>query len=532
VPGSVEATVPGAARRALSGRALAAIAVVAIGISLRVLGIAWGLPDRTFPGERPFHPDEANTVQQVLAYAGDAIPGWFGWGGVLYFRTGYLLHSAVDTLRDVPAESEAATLLVALRLLNLVASLAAAGFVAWQAAMLAGRHAAPVAAGLLLFFPGHVLASHFARADVLMTAFCAAALALSSKAARTRSLRMLAVASAAAGLATATMIWGAAAFVAVAIAAIEGTQAPRLRALPLRALWIAAAGIGGYALGSIESFLHWEIYRSAFAEMFGRHGSSAWSPPLPFVTTVSLYAFGTAAVASAWVGVAVLVRERRPGSATLVGYFAVGFVALGVKTGDMMRYLLFLSPAMAVCAAVGLDWIARTLASRFGEARARTLSYGAGLALTLQLSASYVLPMQLVEDPRDQAGRWLVDHASPRAKVGVTRSFHGDNTYLPRFPQDHGLRLLPLMLRPNFDASRYIDLNLDYIATTDYALGHARGETAPEFLKALFHGDRHREVARFAPAWEPLSLPAGLGLTRPGDLLYVRSTFFVFEKQR
>ena len=137
-------------------------------------------------------------------------------------------------------------------------------------------------------------------------------------------------------------------------------------------------------------------------------------------------------------------------------------------------------------------------------------------------------PLQFSEDPRDRAGRWLAEHAPAGARVGITLSFHGDRTYAPRLPEGHRLRVEGLMLRPDFDA---VDARLEYIATSDFARERAEGPTAPGLMRALFNEKRYQMVASFAPALRPFSLPDWLGCLRPGDLLYVRPTLYVFERR-
>jgi hypothetical protein len=182
---------------------------------------------------------------------------------------------------------------------------------------------------------------------------------------------------------------------------------------------------------------------------------------------------------------------------------------------------------MALAAAAALSAAMRALAGR--RARVATAAaLGLTAALSLQLSLTYVWPLQFSEDPRDRAGRWLAEHAPAGARVGFTRSFHGDHTYAPRIPEGHQLRVEGLMLRHDFDA---VDARLEYIATSDFARERAEGPTAPGLMRALFNEKRYRMVARFDPALRPLSLPDRLGWLRPGDLLYVRPTLYVFERR-
>jgi hypothetical protein len=84
------------------------------------------------------------------------------------------------------------------------------------------------------------------------------------------------------------------------------------------------------------------------------------------------------------------------------------------------------------------------------------------------------------------------------------------------------------MLRHDFDAG---DARLDYIATSDFARERAEGPTAPGLMRALFNEKRYRLVASFPPALRPFSLPDRLGCLRPGDLLYVQPTLYVFERR-
>jgi len=151
---------------------------------------------------------------------------------------------------------------------------------------------------------------------------------------------------------------------------------------------------------------------------------------------------------------------------------------------------------------------------------------------TLQLSATYVLEMVHGIGPRERIGRELADRARPGAIVGVTQSFYGDHTYAPRFPPDHQLRLVPLLLREDSDASGYLQRPLDYVATSDFARGHARSASAREFFRALDDSGRFRPVLAASPHTPPLRLADWLGARPPGDLLYLQSGFAIYESVR
>ena len=113
----------------------------------------------------------------------------------------------------------------------------------------------------------------------------------------------------------------------------------------------------------------------------------------------------------------------------------------------------------------------------------------------------------------------------------MTTSYIYDWTYAPRVPVEAKLRQISLMVRSKNDSSSYLDLGLDWIAISDYALLHARGETAPQFFQDLFSGENYRLARTEAAPRPPLSIPLALGFRPPGDLHYVMPTFYVFRRE-
>lgn len=507
--------------------------VLAIGLALRLLGIGWGLPGEIAPDDPPIHPDEA------VAWAGavdlHTRPGAFTfiYGGALYMRSAHAARLAVRALAPGSGLAEYRRTLVVLRVLGVLAGVSTAVLIAWIAWQLGGSIAALGAAALFLSFPNHVLASHYARPNVLMTLFSTIALACAFGVARGGSRRMLVAGAVAAGLATATLLSGLVGFLPLWVASFE--HRPRgcsSRRVGGAALWIAGGGILGYALGSIESLVYWDAFRAGLERAVSTHqGGALFRPPVRLLTSAAFHGFGVPAAVAGYLGLAYFLWRRKPGMLTLASYGLFGFLLLGRAGGEMMRQLVFLAPVFAVAASVGLTALVARVSP--GPRRQR-VSLGVAQAVlvlfTLQLSAGYVLPMQVGQDPRHRAGRWLLAHTPAGSTIGTTHSFQGDSTYSPRVPPGSGRRFAPLMLRRNFDASSYLDRDLDYVVTSDFARQHASGPTARGFFARLFGEDDYRLVARIEPMWSPLSIAGRFGPRVPPDLLYVRPTFFVFER--
>ncbi|MFP8880830.1 MAG: hypothetical protein VCE43_16035, partial [Myxococcota bacterium] len=381
---------------------------------------------------------------------------------------------------------------------------------------------------LLACFPNHVLASHYARPDILMTFLCSASLACACSLGAFGRMRQLGLGSILAGLAIATSSWGFITIPSLAVAWLLQRRTLGLSSLVALPLLVAL----GYSLGSFESFLFWDAFGDGFVRATEMH-EVRFHFPTRLLTTVSFYAFGSVASFFAWAGLAGMLARRRQTDWIIAIYLIAGGLMLSRMGSEMIRYLLFLSPAVAIAAAASAIAAARALPFAGLPAAAREVVCVSVVVLfTLQLSATYVLAMGLREDPRYQIGSLLTAQAKPGATVGITQSFYGDKSYSPRFAPGHRLRIVPLMLRADTDASGYLERPLDYVATSDFASDHARGEFAHEFFRTL------RESGRFHPSLEvgavtpPLRIAGWFGGTRPGDLMYVQSSLIVYEAAR
>jgi MFS family permease len=485
------------------------------------------------PGEPPIHPDEVYPIVYGSTLYGNPGAMHFSWGGAFYFRIGFLAQHLVAALPTSTGAHGPATSILLLRGLSVVLGLLTALLVARIGLRMYGRSVALVAAALLLCFPAHVLECHYARPGAPLTFLVTAALATACGFVRSGRWSLLFSASVLTGLAGAIQLWGFFALAATTVAAAERgwgiSPAERGRFGLVAAVGIAAGTLVGYVAGSFESLL----FPDAFLAGLARGNRMAASPglhlPVAYATTISAYAFGSIAALASWCGLLLLVKKRRPGSLALVAYVVAGWSALGRIESEMMRYLLALSPVVALAAALALVELGRALSIRPAVRVGVSLL---AVVFTFQLSLAYVLPMQIAEDPRYIAGRWLVERVPQGSRVGVTRSFSGDNTYGPRLQPGHGLRMVPLSLRGKVDSARLLGLAPDYIATSDYAIEHTSRPGGSKFFRALTTGDRYELVASFGPPWQPVCIPDWLGSRRPPDLLYVRSAFHVYARRR
>ena len=513
--------------------------ILLLALTLRVLGLFWGLPGDAGHNRAPYHPDEHEAYFEAENLYSAPTEMTFVKGGAFYIRTGWLARRGVERFVGLEDSRGFAWTVVVLRVLSVVAGIGCVALVYLIGLRVGGERVGLVAAALLAVSPGSVLDSHYARPDVVMACLSAAALLLALRA-RTGARTALGFGGACAGLATATILSGVAGFAPLLAVVVQRFRASRGEsASPSAALRdIGAVSVGaaaGYAFGNFEALLFPDAFIAGLGAANDTHQGGGYALPWKLVFTTAPYAFGSVTALAGWLGFARLCRRREDVDVPLIAHFVFAWLLLGRVGGDMMRHLEIVAPLFAILAAVALDSLGRRAAKLAGgRARVAAAVQIAAGVFAAQLSVSYVWPMQFDEDPRRELGAFMAEAVPRGSTIGVTASFHGDQTYSPRPPDSFdtaGYEIGGLMLRSDFDANDYLSMRLDFIATSEYARQHAAGPSAEAFVKALFAGERYGMIASAGPPFEPpIRVASALGLRLPSDLHYVRSTFYLFER--
>jgi len=376
---------------------------VLLGAALRLYPIWFGLP---YAQARP---DETASLGRAVAIlAGDTNPHFFHWPSLtLYLFAGLItVAGAVTAPLDFSGYALIARTSVALAGTVTILVLAR---LTWRVTADAGT--ATVAALLLAIAPLHVRESHFAMTDVLMTLFATAALGLLVEAAETPSLKTLALAGLAGGLATSTKYSAAPLLLSVFVADL------RTRAI---AVYITAFAFA-FTAGTPYSLLDFQTFRTDFifisqhlasehvAGSLGRGWTSHLVRSLPYGMGIPAF---IAAVAG---GLLVLTRHRRRAMPIVV--FALAFLlAIGSGRTVFFRYILPLIPLACLAAAVALRSIAgpwgRFLPVRYASVTLTSVIVAlvAGVPLANSVRMDVLLGRT---DSRVLASEWLVPQLRP-----------------------------------------------------------------------------------------------------------------------
>jgi len=400
-----------------------------------------------------FNSDEAVYSGQAAALIGDETMSQF----FSVFRAHpLLLQTMLGGLFEVVGVSDlAARLLVALTFG--VGSVVLTYMLAYR---LYGQRVAIVAAAILAVLPYHVLVSRQVLLDPAFGFFVILSLWFVARGTDDQTGRWMIGAALAAALATATKEVAVLLFVVVAsFIIISGLwrrfPSGRFRRLAV-SLVLFATIVAPFPLtrvflapGSGSSYLLWQFTRPAnhdetyFLQVLGQFG-------------------GIAFVALAVLGIVVMLyrlRLRAEGDLLILLWLIVFFGFFQIWRIKLFSYLMVVVPALAVCAAVGLDAAARWLADTVPRFRAKRAAWAAALVaiatlgLVAQLGSASVdvvrggagivaSPVEFDIEVQDFAGGrefgyWARDHTPPDARflsigpsIGNILRFYGDRESL------------------------------------------------------------------------------------------------------
>jgi 4-amino-4-deoxy-L-arabinose transferase-like glycosyltransferase len=390
-------------------RALLLPAILLLALSLRALGLSWGLPDERHLYS--YHPDEHTTAVTAsrIVMSGDLHPGVFNYGSLgLYLPAAWLLPA---WHLGLPREPGAIHLW--LRVLPVLLGTLTVLVVARLGERVAGRTAGAFAALAYAVAPGAVLVSHFATVDTQANLFLALALLAALRHLQDGRPTDLVWAGVLSGLAAATKYPNG--LVLLAALAAAGLRRSGWRHAAVAALAAAAA----FVLGTPYLVLDWpgfwagfsgELFKQGQASgtLFDQTGNGVWyllATNLPFALGVPLLVLAAA-------GIEPTLAAHRRALGTLSAHALPCAALLALATMRFLRYTLPLLPLLCVLAGVAAASARRPLT--------RAASVLALLAALL-LSAAQSLTMTGA-DPRDHAARWVAETTAPADRIGLVHA--------------------------------------------------------------------------------------------------------------
>ena len=404
--------------------ALALVLVLAMAAWLRVWGMDYGLPH---PLTRPDEERLVGRAQTIFA-TGDWHPGSFFYPSLpfylntfalyLYYGMGKLAGSydrPFDFLFDIAVTRPGLHYWVC-RWVSILAGVATVAATYALGRLASGsRIVGIVAAVFLSVCHLHVRDSHFATVDIVMTLFVTIALLFALRAVETPTQWSYALAGLAAGLATSSKYNAAIVFVAIAAAALVVRRDVVTTAKHLGIAALSAAfgffATSPYVLFGYRGFL--ANMKSLRAFLYG--SSDTELAVFEHLRTTLPEGLGWPVFLLAILGALFAARRRRPKDIVLLSFLlAFGILISGVRI-TFPRYVLPLTPVLAV-------WAAQLLA----EIKIPRFAWGALVLLSASPSLWSSIQFDRLasrDDTRLLLATWIDKNVPPQSQVLVCRGY-------------------------------------------------------------------------------------------------------------
>lgn len=435
-----------------------------LAVAVRLHGIEFGLPHTLArPDEARIVADATRTLEGSWSPRSYAYPPLFAKvSAAVRWGAGRVLGTPDDPVAEIRRSY------LASRVLSVLAGVASVGLVFCLGRAVGSVGTGLVAAFLLALMPLHVRDSHFGVTDVSMTFGVALALLFALRLGRAPTRRTAFLAGAAVGLACAIK-YSALPVVGALIAGHLAFSKDRLRGL--------AWSLGGLVLAFVlfcpailiepSRLLH-DVAREVHGKTDPKGGTLLERGWVQHALHSLRYGVGIPVLAAAVIGLVSLVR-RTPRSALVLLAFAVPYYAV-MGSGRIVyeRYMLPLTPVLALAAAVAVE--------RFGARFAGRRRLAAGCVSSVALVA---LPFTRVvhsnrllasEDTRVVAARVLADLVGDGERTLIMGRYTSPARALcsgPRF--DFRERpFLERLLRDAEDPVRTLATQYDYLVLASY----------------------------------------------------------------
>ena len=395
------------------------LALVAGFCVMRALAAYWGLPDGSHFFS--YHPDEPFVLLPALRVAatGDWNPHFFNYGTLYIYLVdfvGLLSGTAQEAARS---HSDLRPLYLTGRFITVWMSYGTIALL-WISLKRFGDRLRNFAVLLLAICPLHLVSSAYATVDVPATFWLTLAFVLTILGVERPKAVWCALTGVSIGLAAATK-YNAALFL------LPAMLAPHLIGLrPKRWTWypcIVGGAIVGFVIGC-PLFYTEEFRRGFLFELnHARIGGT-----LAFVSTGNGWAYhlfhglpvglGYPLLASAFLGVAAAVRTRCLHARLSLAWVVFYILAIGFSKERFIRYLIPLTPFLAILAAMG--WQALYRKWSYPSLRALVAILATATVMLTSIYASHQFHA-LERDPRDLAGDRLSEMAdrTPTLRAGL-----------------------------------------------------------------------------------------------------------------
>lgn len=401
------------------------LAILLLGLGLRIWGLSWGLREGLRQGS--YHPDEFILIGAATSVDIGSLqlnPHLYNYPSLFIYVISIAFRTASGWgLLD---GARVADLYLLARLLSVLFGVATVFAVYLAGSKFYNRNAGLAAAGIMAVMPLHVQYSHYVAVDVPAVFFVAAALAASALLLRENQLRFYLFAGAMAGLAAGTKYNCGMVFlsiVAASLLSIAGGLSHRRKALLLSAAFLAA--VVAFIIttpGALlwpDQFLRGLTFEIGHAASGHGYVFQNTGPGWLYTITNSLAAgIGWPLLVLAVLAVIIALIRRRTEALVVLAFVLPYYGLISVSEVRFARYALPLFPPLALLIAAFKLGTWENLATRPRVRQAAAVV----LALVGAYTLAYTVALGLLftqADPRDRAAQWAASYVPAGTTIAL-----------------------------------------------------------------------------------------------------------------
>jgi 4-amino-4-deoxy-L-arabinose transferase-like glycosyltransferase len=411
--------------------------VILIGVLLRLRGVTWGLP-YLYDNDEHFLVDPAvrfvttgDWNPHSFFYPGSTIMYAIGLAYLVYWIVGHFVGWFPDLQSFATLFSTNPTSFYLIgRIIAIVLATLAIPLTYSLCRRMAGKGAALAAATFVAVSPLHIDFSRVVRTDPLMTTFILAAMLYALKAIHSQSGKDFVLSGAFVGLATATKFPGiSGAAIVIMATALASPQSPA--PWTARGRWLGLAVLGGvvgffaatpFVVTGIRE-VYWSLVVEGSHPHLSATGSRGLGNYLWYLKEPLREAVGWPLELLALVGLAVSCRPRCRARLLLASFSLLFLLGIGLSLKRWDRWIVPLTPCVAILAAIGLETALRALTWLKRRPVLKDVAVVAlGAALAIPSAAEAFQRGGTTLDTRDIAKAWIERHVSRGSKVAVEQN--------------------------------------------------------------------------------------------------------------
>lgn len=405
------------------------LSILIIGLSLRIMGLGWGIPCNGQP--YPFHPDELIQIRSLSSFSFHSLnPHYFVNPPLFTYILGiyFLFLKLIGVIKIISINQSASSLgllLLSGRFITVLFGMGTVILVYFLAFRWFNKFTGLLAAGFLAFLPLHVVHSHYLTVEVVGTFFIVLSFFLLSGLDKevSKGVWYVVLCGLVIGFAAATKYTGFLVYFPgiLTVAKYRCSTNKKFKFLDSQVFYFSASVFLGFILANPYSLLAFPEFTKDIFKMFLINiQSPASSYPL---SMLFMFCFGIPFLILSLYGIIVSIKLHSWGDIMMVIWIGMTSVLLIISRTPFTRHVVLLAPFLAIISARAIDKTYFFFRNHnFIKKYIVTMVIGVIFIWTFLISFAYS-SLMMHKDIRVKAADWIDNNIAKESTIGIGKGW-------------------------------------------------------------------------------------------------------------